>query len=370
MSDVARISNDNAIKKFIGKPVSETQITRILEKLRPSQIQALHELTLSLGLLDIAESSFKGLRQYVDIDATAVEIYGQQEGVEVGYIEKEKLAPCYQYLLFRSDRLNSILWGTIRGGAAHSQNGFTEHLKMILPSFSGLWDLAIRADAGYYNEDAFDVCQENKVYFFIRAPMIEGIQCIADSSPLKWIKQNPDNDVEWAVYETNTKARSPFNLVFRRERIQSDQPELLPSYKTLAVATNDMNKVPWEVFEIYNKRARIEKTNEELKNDYFLGDIITQQFAVNDIITQITIIAYQIMSKFRRCCLDKRFANTTLATLRTIFFNVPARILSTGHRTWTRVYNRLVDINVYLRTCARLMALQTVWAVTPEAKTG
>ena len=38
MKDVANISNDKAIKKFFGTPVSETQITRSLKKLMPSQL--------------------------------------------------------------------------------------------------------------------------------------------------------------------------------------------------------------------------------------------------------------------------------------------------------------------------------------------
>ena len=59
MEKVARICKDRVCKQFIPYPYCATTIKRILEKISPSQIQAVHELTLALAFLDIAQSADK-----------------------------------------------------------------------------------------------------------------------------------------------------------------------------------------------------------------------------------------------------------------------------------------------------------------------
>ena len=135
------------------------------------------------------------------------------------------------------------------------------------------------------------------------------------------------------------------------------------------VATNDFTNEAWEIFTIYNGRAKIEKTIEELKNDYNLGGIVTQKFSVNDAITQMTLIAHQMLSYFRRNFMDKVHRNCRLATLRTILLNVPARILTSARRTWTRVYNRLLEPQVYARILARLGSFRSTWFLEPASST-
>ena len=165
-------------------------------------------------------------------------------------------------------------------------------------------------------------------------------------------------------------SKHPLRLIFKRERLEQKKGELLPGYKYHAVATNNLTQKPREVFKTYNGRTTIENTNCELKYDYALGDIVTESFRVNDLITQMTIIAYQFMSHFRRHCLDKVYEKCRLSTLRTLLFNVPARILSSGHREWLRVSNRFVDSNVYRRILARFQGYQSLWSLAPVPNSG
>lgn len=363
MEGVARICNDPQIKGFMAKPLSATQITRSLREMRPSEIQALHDFSLALGLLDAANSPLRGRAMTLDVDATSLEKHGEQEGVEVGYIDKDVLAPCYQYLFFRNDQLNSLLYGTLRGGAAHSQNNFLGYLQRILPLFAGDWTLSLRADSGFFGEDAFDYCSEHQTYFFIKAPMTPARVAQANSPTLKWEQDLFDEDVEYASYETRSTKGFAWREIFKRVKSRKKSGELLGDQMTFCLATNDLKKSNSSCYSFYNGRARIENTILEMKEDFALGDIVTQWFGVNDAITQMTIILYQLFSHFKRHCLDKAFQPKRLSTLRTQIFNVPARILTSGRRTWARVYNRFHGAQFYGRIFARIMRLRTVLVV-------
>jgi len=366
MEEVALLSKDKVIKGFVGSPLSATRIVRVLRKLSKSEIHALHELSLSNALLDMASCTDKDTYQTIDIDATASEKYGYQEGVAIGYVDRDKLKRCYQYLIVRNDVLNTILYGTIRDGSTHSQNDFCGYLSMILPMFSGQWRLRIRADSGYFNELAFDLCHQNNVHFFVKAPMREARTSQALSPHLHWHIDSEDSKVEYATRQTVTKQKTLWNEHFKRV----PNPKSENGYNFSCIATNDLNARPSAAYNFYNGRANIENINSELKGDLGLGSIVTKWFDVNDIITQSTIILYQMLSHFKRTCLDKADQDKRAATLRDSLFKVPAEILRSARYEWLRVYTQLFDGLSYARIFARIEALKNVFVLAYKLRSG
>lgn len=365
MEEIANACQDKIVKDYIVNPVCETQIVRILKSLSLQQVQDLHDFTLSLALLDITSEAYRGIFQTIDVDSTAVEKYGRQEGVEYGYLEPDKIERCYQYLLFRNDFLNTLLYGTIRGGAAHSQNNFSGYLHVILPMFNTNWSLRIRADSGFFSEEAFHICGENQVFLFVKAPMIEARKRLAMSDSLMWSSPpsdwEDDTQGEYASYKTNTAKGWEWVENFKRVKDDSEGS----GYRYSCVATNDVDKKPWEAYAFYNGRARVENDICELKNDYALGKIVTQSFQVNDIITQATLTLFMLVNTFKRNCLDKKDRNKRLGTLRQMIFSVPAEILRSGRREWYRIYNNHFDGLSYSRILARIDGLRVLLSLIP-----
>jgi len=192
---------------------------------------------------------------------------------------------------------------------------------------------------------------------------------LADADHLEWTQDLENESVEWTYYETCSKEGAIWREAFRRTKLKSKTKELLPAYETYCVATNNLWDSPKEIFQFYNGRAKVEQTIEEHKNDYYLGDLVTQSFDVNDVITQATFLLYQLVSHFKKHCLDKADSKCRLATLRTIIFNVPAKILSGGRRTRLRVHNVLRDALYYGRLLARLNNLRTLFILAPVIDT-
>ncbi|MEO5971558.1 MAG: hypothetical protein ABIQ95_16660 [Bdellovibrionia bacterium] len=132
--------------------------------------------------------------------------------MEKGYLAKETLEDGYQYLFFRLHNLNTFLYGTIRAGAAHSQNGFCEYLGRFLPLFKNQWKTVWRMDSGYFNEESFDIFSENEAQFFVKAPMHEKREGMAAHSPdLVW--RNPE--IQYASLITRTKQRTLKREIFK-----------------------------------------------------------------------------------------------------------------------------------------------------------
>jgi hypothetical protein len=188
MEELTRISMDPLIRKFIGNPVTETQIARNYKEFTPKTIEELHEFAISLAILDVCSFIDRNKDLTIDMDSTAVIKHGHQEGVEHGYVGNgDQTEKCYQYLFFRLHELNTFLYGTIRAGSAHSQNGISLYLRRFLPMFkrSGR-QLRLRGDSGFFNEESFDICHENDTFFYIKSPMSPTRREQAASDKINW----------------------------------------------------------------------------------------------------------------------------------------------------------------------------------------
>jgi hypothetical protein len=364
MEEVERVGRDAAIAPFLGRPLSATRIPRVLAGMTPATIEKLHEFVVSLSLLDLATFYPKGGFLDVEADATAIEKHGSQEGVEAGYVEKDKIRPCYQYLLFRLHQTNTFFYGTLRGGAAHSQNGFGDYLRRFLPIFKETqWRVRLRLDSGFFSDETLDEATANKAFVYVKAPMSEARKAQALSPALLWTADEREANVSWASYETTTQRGSLYREVFKRSEVK-DEGALFSDYRYDCVATNDLEMSQGYVFTHYNGRANIENSIKELKYDYKLGCIVTQSFAVNDVITQATLMAHVLIQHFKRLVLDKGDQNIQLSTLRWRVLNLPTLVVRGARRRWYRISNVFMNSRYFLRLLQR-MATRASFLIRP-----
>lgn len=369
MVGVARCGQDPIVKKYIGAAIKEAQLGRDVRSFSKSQIESLHELVISLSIYLIAQEIPQSEELIFDVDSTAVEKYGQQQGVEEGYIEKDKIESCYQYLLFRLHQAECFFWGTIRAGSSHSQNGYVEHLRRFLPLFKGQWRVCFRTDSGYFSEAAIDCYVENDADFFCKMPMLPQAVAIAQTSAdIGWRASEKEDErgIEYGERLTNTEQGTLYRVVYKRtlNRTQLSIFGEEALYRYDAIATVNQTKEAEEVFSFYNQRAHIENNIRELKEDYAIGKIVTENFDANDVITQVTLMGYLLVTHFKKKVLPKNYQKMQLQTLRWRVFNIPGKLLKGAGRTLYRIYNRLVPAGFYARMFYRLKYLKS-WVLAP-----
>jgi len=366
MNDVGKISKDPLVVKFLKNPVEEAQLGRDVRSFSRAEIEKFHDFNMSLSMLDFLQRITHNEELVFDIDATSVEKYGYQEGVEKGYVGQPMPESCYQYLFFRLHNRNSFLYGTIRGGSAHSQNDFCGYLERFLPLMKSKWRTKWRADSGYFNELAFDVFIENDADFFIKAPMSTSRLNLAQTSAdLAWSKEI--DGISYASRQTKTEKGNKYLEIFKRSRIENGgQLSLgeIASYKYSALATSKLSIDEEEAFSFYNGRANIENNIRELKNDYQLGKIVTNDFNANDVITQVTMLTYMLMRHFQSEFLPEKMKKHVLSTLRSHVFNIPA-VFRTGQRKiFIKIKNVFCDETIYAKIIKSLDQVRT-WVLSP-----
>jgi hypothetical protein len=366
MNDVGKAGKDDLISSFLKNPVEEAQLGRDVRDWNPEEIQRFHDFNTSLAIYDLAQRVSQNELLVFDIDATSVEKYGHQEGVEHGYVGKDEPEKCYQYLFLRLANRNTFFYGTIRGGSAHSQNDFCGYLKRFFPNFKNRWKSALRADSGYYNEEAFEILSENDASFYIKAPMSPQRLLMAQTSPdLHWTEANEFGE-SFSSRVTNTKKGTKYLEVFKRRPDESNQMDLFSqgSFHYDCIASNDFEKLGEDIFSFYNQRANIENNIKEIKSDYALGKIVTDSFAANDVITQVTMMAYILMTHFKNECLPAKYQRCFLSTIRSQIFNMIGKFFTDSHQLYCRMKNVFCDARVYGFIFEQVRRLRS-WVLEP-----
>ena len=80
------------------------------------------------------------------------------------------------------------------------------------------------------------------------------------------------------------------------------------------------------------KRASIEQLIRELKGDYGIGHIPTQQYLANEAYFHLLLLAYNCVVWFQHACLPEHLHSATLQRLREDVLVVPAYLTRTANR--------------------------------------
>lgn len=270
-----------------------------------------------------------------DLDSSVITVYGKFiEEAKVGYNPGKKGKRSYHPLFcFESNSRDS--WHSIlRPGNTGSSTGVVEFFNECLnknPPY--VYRIRVRADAGFYNLKLIELLEEKNIGYVIVARITE---------PIKWQLEGLRYyrfRMDWAAAEFhytphNWKKPRRF-IVIRRPFPEKDSEQLtlftLKRYSYQVFVTNLPLK-PENVWYFYRGRALIEKYIRELKENFALAKIPTNNFIANQFYFHLLLFAYNIINWFKKICLPPRFRNATLETIRTEFLVIPARLVKTGNR--------------------------------------
>jgi hypothetical protein len=370
MLEVGQTGKDPLVSRFIEGVVEEAQLGRDFRSFSKSEIEQLHDFNIAQTVFDLAQTTPHSETLYFDIDATSVEKYGHQEGVEKGYVGQDQPESCYQYLLIYFNNRKTFLYGTIRGGSAHSQNDFCGYLQRFLPMLERRWQTVFRADSGYHNERAFDLFSEHGSHFFIKSPMTTSRQnFIQTSTDIVW---GPEvKGVSYYSYAAVTATGTKYREIYKRTKLSTGGQLSLgevSDYRYDCLSTNDLVIDEMQAYEVYNKRAHIENAIKELKEDYQIGRIVTDSFDANDVITQVSMFAYMLIQLLKNEVLPPKMSRMRLSTLRTQVLNVPACLVHWARKTILRIQNIFVDEAVMGLIMREALKLKS-WVLDPPILT-
>ncbi len=222
-------------------------------------------------------------------------VYGHQQGAEKGYNPHKKGAAGYHPLLcFRTEmKLSVNSW--FRCGSAYTSNGIVEFMKQTLAS------LPARVKKIFFNGALFDLL-ENLGHEYLVKVKLKNLKKIMESQ--RWIPLNDHQESCEFTYRANGWATPRTLRVIRvlKEYVQVDffgEKTYMPQYEYFCYCSNIKNKDAEFLHSLYGELAESENWIEQVKNHLYVGQTITNDFWVNDLLWQLSLIGYNLSVMMR-----------------------------------------------------------------------
>lgn len=257
----------------------------------------------------------------IDIDGTAIPVDGHQQGAEKGYCPQELGSRCFQSLTAICEETETAIAEQTRSGETHCSKGIIDFMKVILNRFSPQMDaITVRLDAGFFSDDLLRLLESYpNVYYEIGVPQHEWLQHKMQQLSYKSYHQS-QRDYATFAYGEGLDGAFRYYYVERTRNVDA-QGDLFDSadYRYRVIMSNK-ERQPQVVVNHYNKRGRCEKSIEELKNQYALGKMVSQDFVVTKALFWISYVTFTIIGMLRGIAFRRQMVKYRLRRLRFILF--------------------------------------------------
>ena len=109
----------------------------------------------------------------------------------------------------------------------------------------------------------------------------------------------------------------------------------------------NLHLTPYGVFTFYKDRAGLERIIRILKNDFPFGSAPTGNFAANALYAELSLLAYNLITWFKRLCLPQDWHSLTLPSLRHRLLMMPGELVHTGHVPTLKFPKNSLNKNVF-----------------------
>ena len=293
----------------------------------------------------------------IDVDATASTIYGNQEGAEKGYNPEKRNAKCYQLQVWSVRETKTLLKVELRKGSVHCSNGFFSDIKILVPELKKL-GVKIRfvADSGYENYEVFDYLEARGVGFIIAQKQRKKVKTAG-----KWAKNRQNSrkyDCTLKERPLETKKGTYRQIFIQVDKVYDEDGQLfivdfVSDEFTNVFATN-MALTAENIYGLYREHAQVETIIGELKSGFGSVKSHCEKFDVNQSLTQLCGIAYNIKTLYASRILKCNERIPDIKTLREEELHIPGyftnhsgkKVFNTAGSSFKRfsmIFNRVND---------------------------
>ena len=258
----------------------------------------------------------------VDIDGTALPVDGHQEGANKGYCPTELGSRCFQSVKAVCDETETVIAEKTMTGECHCSNGIIDFLKPWLDRLSKkLALIKLRLDTGFYNDALLTFLESYpNVIYEIGVPQHEWLQNKVRQSTYRHYYHSERQYCSFGYGEGRDGAFR-YYYVERHEKEADRQLDLFdPDHYIYRVVISNREKRPNTLFNSYNKRGRVEKHIEELKNQYALGKLVSGSFEITKALCWLSHLTFTVIGMLRQVAFRLDMRKFRLKRLRFILF--------------------------------------------------
>lgn len=333
--EVSALLGTNGVFQYItGLPSfpHPTTLRRFLIRSAPEllpQIRAVHDdLRAHFLCLPATPSSF-----WLDCDSTVHTLYGNQEGAVKGYNPGHPGKKSYHPLVITEAHGGDCLAGVLRPGNAHTATGVIDLISNVLDFLPQHHRIRLRADAGFYQGNLVAYLKGKNITFAIVAHLTPALK--RRLGALRYERISPVFSVATFRYQPHGW-ESQERFVALRRKLPDETAEAQTTLFTLdryaySVIVTTLPLEPYNVFRHYQERAAMERIIRTLKEDYPFGQAPTNAFDANALYAELSLLAYNLMTWFKRLCLPEDWQSLTLPTIRHRLLMIPGELVRTSN---------------------------------------
>ena len=307
-------------------------------------------------------------RLTIDVDSTHVTVTGEKkEGARFNRLGQLS----YKIIVSSRDDTTEVIGSRLLPGASrYGKVGFVRKVIEHTRQASGIYDILLRADAGFFSADMISALQELDAGWSIGVPKHEkehaAIAAIPETcwSDTKSTKKSLTRKVTQAAatYVTISTDRGDqkIRLVVRRSRkIGSQGPW---RYQVFTVSNQNISAVDAEL--LHRKHARVEKVIRDLKQSAGLSHLPSGKLLANAVWLLCATLVYNVVRWYAILGgRSRRLARMVVGrTIHNQFFSIPGRIVNNGGYMHLRLPDDWPHRDEYLLRLRNILRLPPIRA--------
>jgi len=293
----------------------------------------------------------------IDCDSTECTVFGSQAGAEKGYNPQNKGKKSYHPLICFCTEMKLVVNSWFRPGNTYTANGIVDFMKQTLASLPRkVKKIFFRADSGFFCGDLFDLLEETGHEYLVKAKLTPAIK--RELLSQKWREINSHTAVCELEYKAQgwSKQRKMYGVRIVKKHVEKQWLgiiELVPDYEYFCYCSNLKGLVSIDIHKLYGGRAECENWIENTKNQLCAGKTITDDFHVNDILWQLSVMAYNL-SVIMRYESDFKVWRQEPKTFQEWFISVPGKVVTMGRKTIVKMSKHYIHVKEWERMADKI----------------
>jgi hypothetical protein len=331
-----------------------------LARYAPENIEGL--FLVNRRIIDVLCRLVKAREVDLHFDAKVITVYGDQERAEVGYNPHKNGRKSYHMKVCTIEPFGFILAIRLEPGNAVSNTDFGAFYRKCMDAMpqEHLVVRTVRLDSGFFSEENVEAFEGDFLFFEVVAKKYGNIlhwvkECIPDDSFEPFY---PGGGIEGASFTYCMERLHEFIVVRKlTDREGNGQAMLFPKWRYQIICHNQPDMTPKEVWEDYNKRAKIELTIRDLDYDHFITNVPTGNFNSNFAYFWHCVLAYNMALIFKRYILADKWHHARTSTIRKNLINIPGRLVNRSGKMIMRLMAGFPFVDVLQFVKERLLWL-------------
>lgn len=312
----------------------------IIDRLKRFSMKQTSEYMKLIGKTsDKIHKKLRTVADILDLDSSVKTVYGNQQGAEKGFNGAKKGAKSYHPLMAFLGSTRECLQSWLRPGNTYTANGADEFLKQafgMLPK--GIKSLLVRADSGFFSEKIISVIEAKNGFNYLIKVKLKNLISVLSGQDWQDVPGMPGIQICDFDYRPNSWETERHFSALRKLKKTHKEGRIFPvrEWEYFCYCT-DIVDSPLQIHRLYGDRGTSENWIENVKNQMFAGQLLTNEFWANEALWLSSVMAYNV-SVWMRKLSDAKSWHEEPATFRSWFVQLAGKIVKTGRQVFLKMY--------------------------------